>query len=220
MSERTPVDVDGQIEAVSRGLDTRERDGKKTLVAVISQRYDTTVEDLWEACTSTERLPRWFGPVSGDLRLGGKYQVEGNAGGTVETCEAPRSFSATWEFDGNVSWIDVRVDPEGDGARLTLEHSEYADTEAEFWKQFGPGATGVGWDLALVGLAQYLHAGANMPQEADGWEKTDEGSRFITASSAHWAEESIELGTPRADAEAARNRTTAFFLGVEPPAEG
>lgn len=219
MSERTPVDVDGQIGAVSRALESRSRDGKKTLVSTISQRYDTTVEDLWEACTSTERLPRWFGTVTGDLRLGGKYQIEGNAHGIVETCEAPRSFSATWEYGDNISWIAVRVDPEGDGARLTLEHSAYADVEAQFWKQFGPGATGVGWDLALVGLAQHLHAGANMPQEGDGWEKTDEGIRFITASSAHWGEASIGLGTPRADAEAARDRTTAFFLGVEPPAE-
>lgn len=219
MSESTPVDVDGQIEAVSRGLQTRAQDGEETLVSTISQRYDTTVEDLWEACTSTERLPRWFAPVSGDLRLGGKYQVEGNAGGTIETCEVPRSFSATWEFGGNVSWIAVRVAPEGDGARLTLEHTAYADTESQFWKQFGPGATGVGWDLALVGLAQYLHAGANTPQEADGWEKTDAGHRFITTSSARWAEASVEYGTPRADAEAARDRTTAFFLGEEPPAE-
>lgn len=217
MSEKAPVDVDGQIEAVARGLDTRERDGRKTLVSTISQRYDTTVEDLWEACTSAERLPRWFGPVSGDLRLGGGYQVEDNAGGTIETCEPPRSFSATWEYGGGVSWIAVRVDPEGDGARLTLEHTAHADAEAAFWEQFGPGATGVGWDLALVGLAQHLHAGADMPQEADGWEKTDEGHRFITASSAHWAEASVASGTPRAKAEAARDRTTAFFLGEEPP---
>ncbi len=220
MSERTPVDVDGQIGAVSRALEFRDGVGKKTLVSTISQRYDTTVEDLWEACTSTERLPRWFGQVTGDLRPGGVYRIEHNANGTVETCDAPRSFSATWEYGDQISWIAVRVAPEGDGARLTLEHSAYADTEAEFWTQFGPGATGVGWDLALVGLAQHLHAGANTPQEADGWEQTDEGTRFITASSSHWGEANVALGTTRADAEAARDRTTAFFLGLEPPEQG
>ncbi|MFE1168049.1 SRPBCC family protein [Nocardiopsis sp. NPDC058789] len=219
MSERTPVDVDGQIEAVSRRLDTGERDRQPTLVSTISQRYATTVEDLWDACTSTERLPRWFAPVTGDLRQGGHYQVEGNANGTIETCEPPRSFTATWEFGGGVSWIAVRVDPDGDQARLTLEHSAYADMEAQFWRQFGPGATGVGWDLALLGLAQYLRTGTNMPQEAEGWEATDEGRRFVTASSARWAECSVTIGTPRPDAEAARDRTTAFFLGEEPPTE-
>ncbi|MGW5877026.1 SRPBCC family protein [Nocardiopsis terrae] len=220
MSESTAVDVDGQIQSVSRELRTGERDGEQTMVSSISQRYDTTVEDLWEACTSAERLRRWFAPVTGDLRLGGEYQVEGNAGGTIEACTAPHSFSATWEFGGNTSWITVRVDPEDDGARLTLKHTAPADTESEFWQQFGPGATGVGWDLAFLGLAQYLHSGAAKPQEAEGWEATEEGRRFISGSSAAWAEANVELGTPRADAEAARERTTAFYLGEEPPAEG
>lgn len=218
MTERTPVDVDGQIKAVSRALATGEREGRKTLVTAISQRYNTTVNDLWEACTSPERLPRWFAPVSGDLRSGGTYQVEDNASGTIEACDPPRAFSATWEFGGHVSWIAVRVDPDGEGARLTLEHIAYAEMEAEFWKLFGPGATGVGWDLAFLGLERHLHAGATMPQEADGWEGTDEGRRFITASSTCWGDASVEMGTPRGEADAARDRTTAFFLGEGPGA--
>ena len=218
MSENTNFDVDGQIEAVTRGLESRDRDGRPTLVSIIGQRYDTSVEDLWEACTSPERLPRWFAPVSGDLRPGGKYQVEGNAGGVVETCEAPRFFSATWEYEGNVSWITVRVDPEGDGARLTLEHTAHSDTMVEFWERFGPGATGVGWDLALMGLARHLASASTTPPEAQGWERTEEGRRFITGSSRAWAETNVALGTSRADAEGARERTTAFYLGEEPQA--
>lgn len=209
-----PNSVETQVKAVSRGLDSSDREGRQTRISTISQSYPTTVEDLWEACTSAERLPRWFAPVSGDLRLGGSYQVEGNAGGTIETCEAPRSFTATWEYDGDVSWIAVRVDPDGGGARLTLEHTAYADTMTEFWERFGPGATGVGWDLAFLGLERHLST--DKPQESDGWEHTDEGRSFITASSARWAEASIESGTPRAAAEAARDRTTAFYLGEAP----
>ncbi|WP_017589636.1 SRPBCC family protein [Nocardiopsis ganjiahuensis] len=220
MSESGTVDVDEQIRTVSRELRTGERDGAPTVVSSISQRYDTTVEDLWEACTSAERLRRWFAPVTGDLRLGGNYQVEENAGGTIEACTAPHSFSATWEFDGDTSWIAVRVDPEDDGARLTLKHTAPADTGSEFWQRFGPGAAGVGWDLALLGLAQHLHAGADTPQEAEDWEATEEGRRFVSGSSAAWAEANVELGAPRADAEAARDRTTAFYLGEEPPAGG
>ncbi|OOC53321.1 MULTISPECIES: SRPBCC family protein [Nocardiopsis] len=211
-----PNSVETQIKAVSRGLDSRTREGRETRVSTISQSYPTTVEDLWEACTSAERLPRWFAPVSGELRPGGTYQVEGNAGGTVESCEAPRSFTATWEYGDDVSWIAVRVAPDGDGARLTLEHTAYADTTAEFWERFGPGATGVGWDLALMGLERHLTTGSDGPPEVDGWERTDEGRRFITASSARWAEASVEAGTPPSQAGAARDRTTAFYLGEAP----
>ncbi|MBR8742888.1 SRPBCC family protein [Nocardiopsis sp. MG754419] len=219
MGEHTSLDVDRQVGAVTRGLETRDGEGRRTLVSVISQRYDTGVADLWEACTSTERLPRWFAPVSGDLRAGGTYQVEGNASGTIESCSPPRSFQATWEYGGDVSWIAVRVDPDGDGARLTLEHTADAEKVEAFWERFGPGATGVGWDLAFLGLATYLSVGTDAPVEADGWETTEQGRRFITASSAAWAEAGIVSGTPRAQAEAARDRTTAFFLGEGPGAE-
>jgi uncharacterized protein YndB with AHSA1/START domain len=219
MGENGTVDVDGQIGAVSRELRAGERDGDQTLMVTLSQRYDTTVEDLWEACTSAERLRVWFAPVTGDLRLAGQYQVEGNASGTIESCTAPHSFSATWEFDGETSWITVRVDPEEEGARLTLKHTARADTDAEFWQRFGPGATGVGWDLAFLGLAQHLRPGVDELEE-EGWEATDEGRRFVIASNERWGEASAEFGTPRAQAEAARDRTTAFFLGEEPPARG
>ncbi len=33
--------------------------------------YDTDIDDLWEACTTPERLARWMAELSGDLRVGG-----------------------------------------------------------------------------------------------------------------------------------------------------
>ena len=62
-----------------------------TISADLRTRRSTT---LWDACTNAERIPRWFLPVSGDLRLGGRYQLEGNAGGTIERCDPPRSLRA------------------------------------------------------------------------------------------------------------------------------
>jgi hypothetical protein len=84
-------DIDPQISAVGRAVGTKERDGREAKVVTISQAYDTDVDDLWEACTTADRLGRWFAPVSGELRLGGRYQIEGNASGTVERCDPPKS---------------------------------------------------------------------------------------------------------------------------------
>jgi len=42
----------------------------------LRRRYDAEIEDVWKAITSVERLCRWLGPVAGDLRLGGKFEVE------------------------------------------------------------------------------------------------------------------------------------------------
>ncbi|MFC8042953.1 SRPBCC family protein [Nocardia sp. NPDC057353] len=216
-----PVDVDRQLRDVRRGVTIGAHEPGAAAVPTIvelSEQYATTVEDLWEACTSAERLPRWFAPVTGDLRLGGRFQVEGNASGVVEECEPPRSFRITWEFGGAVTWVDVALEPVGDdAARLTLRHS--GDTPSEMWDQFGPGAVGLGWDLALLGMASHL-AGHDLPPEATQWEQSDEAKRFIREAAAAWGQAAIAGGTPEQAALDAADRTRAFYLGEGPGVAG
>ncbi len=151
------IDVIAQIDNVQRVVGTV--DASQTRVATITQAYDTTADDLWDACTNPDRIPRWFLPMSGDLRVGAHYQLEGNAGGTIEACNRPDSFAATWEFGGAVSRIEVRLSVQPDGRTLlTLEHT--ADVADDLWAQFGPGAVGIGWDMAFMGLAGHLYSGA------------------------------------------------------------
>jgi uncharacterized protein YndB with AHSA1/START domain len=213
-----PTTVTGGVNDARRTIGTRTLEAGEARVATISRVYPTTVEDLWEACTDPERLPRWFLPVTGELAVGGKYQLQGNAGGTVERCDAPHSFAATWEFGGEVSWIEVTLTPEGDAARLTLEHVAHVDDER--WAQYGPGAVGVGWDLALSsGLAQHVATGASVdPAAAEAWTMSPEGIAFIAAAGEAWAEASIAHGTPAEVARAAAARTTAFYTGQPEPA--
>jgi uncharacterized protein YndB with AHSA1/START domain len=155
------IDVDHQINAVKRDLGTRTIDTGEAHVITISQSYETDPDDLWDAVTNIERIPRWLMPISGDLKVGGSYQLEGNANGTVLTCDPPKSFTATWEYGGNISWIDVTIAGEGtDRARLVLEHIAHVDDE--IWPQFGPGAVGIGWDSMLLGLAIHLATGESI----------------------------------------------------------
>jgi uncharacterized protein YndB with AHSA1/START domain len=189
------IDVDHQISAVERSVGDRVLEAGTARVVTVSQVYDATLEELWDACTSAERIPRWFMPISGDLRLGGRYQLEGNAGGTIERCDPPRSFAATWEYGGEVSWIETRLEPDGDRrTRLTLEHVAHVDDER--WLQYGPGAVGVGWDGALMGLGLFVRgeavgdpvAAANSPEviefnrhSIDRWVAATEASGAATA---------------------------------------
>lgn len=211
------IDVAHQISAVRRQVGTRVLEAGEARIITVSQTYDTEPEDLWDAITNAERLPRWFLPVSGDLRVGGRYQLEGNAGGTVERCTPPTGFFATWEYGGAISWIDVRVLPEPEGrARLELEH--IALVGDEIWAEFGPGATGVGWDLALLGLVRHL-AGetAWTPDEVTAWYGTEEGRLFMTSSSERWFEANVTGGADKDAARLAADRTTAAYTA--PPEE-
>jgi hypothetical protein len=203
-------DIDPQISAVSRTVGSRERDGREVKVVTISQAYDTDVEDLWAACTTAERLARWFAPVSGELRLGGRYQIEGNAAGTVERCDPPKSFSLTWEFGGGVSWVEVRLSPEpGGGALFELDHMAYPE---EHWNLYGPGAVGLGYDMSLAALALHLSTGeaTDDTEHARYW-ASDEGKRFLAASGERWYEADVAGGAEPEAARAAADRTVEAY---------
>lgn len=205
-------DISRHIGATTRVVTARERDGKPARVILASRTYDTGIDDLWDALTNAERIPRWFLPVSGELRVGGRFQLQGNAGGEVVRCDPPRHFAITWEYGGDVSWVDVRLTERGESTHLELEH--VAHVPDGFWDQYGPGAVGVGWELGLMGLDEHLRTGAALDAAAGAaWPTTDDGKRFTRAISDSWADASIAAGTDPAAARAAGERTTAFYTG-------
>jgi uncharacterized protein YndB with AHSA1/START domain len=206
------IDVDHQINAVARTVGDRTLEAGEARVVTISQSYDTDAEDLWDACTNAERIPRWFLPVTGDLRAGGHYDLEGNAHGTVLSCDPPREFTATWEFGGAVSWIEVRVFDEGaQRSRFELHHIAHID---DHWEQFGPGAVGMGYDGALVGLTLHLSTGATVEASAGRrWAASAEGRRFTRQSGEAWYAANIAAGADPEWARAAADRCIAAYLG-------
>jgi uncharacterized protein YndB with AHSA1/START domain len=208
------IDVVHQINAVTRRVGARTLEAGEARTTSIARIYDASVADLWDACTNRERIPRWFLPVSGDLRLGGRYQLEGNAGGTIERCDPPKGFAATWEYGGEVTWIEVRLTPESD-IRTRFELDHIALVSDARWTEFGPGATGVGWELGLLGLGLHLASGGRPvdPDEVAKWSASDEGRNFMTRSSQAWGDASIAAGTDPAAATEAAARTTAAYTG-------
>ena len=206
------IDVDGHINAVRREVPGRVLEAGEARVVRLTRDYGDPVEDVWDACTNSERLPRWFLPVSGELRLGGRFQLEGNAGGTIEACDPPHGFSSTWEFAGGVSWITLTLAAlDGGGTRFTLEHVAHVDDE--HWEQYGPGAVGVGWDLALLGLTLHIETGAGN-EGAQEWAVSDEGRRFMALASERWRDAAVADGLDAEWADAAAGRTTAFYTGA------
>ncbi|WP_280242138.1 SRPBCC family protein [Nocardia abscessus] len=198
---------------VTREVRTGSRDGTPTRIAVARRSYPTDRADLWDALTDIERIPRWFLPISGDLRVGGRYQTEGNANGVVEQCDAPERFAVTWEMGPQISWLTVRLTPAGDGTELELLHE--APVDPEFWSQYGPGAVGVGWDLALMGLGLHLSSGAPVDSaEALAFPVTPEGVAFVRKAALGWADAAVDDGDDPAEANAAALRTVDFYTTV------
>ena len=210
------IDVIREIEAAHREVGEGRIPAGDGRVVRLSRDFDTPIEDVWDAVTNPERIGRWFLPVSGDYRLGGRYQFEGNAGGEIVACERPNRLMVTWAYgDAEISEVEVRLSTVGEGmTRFELEHT--AVVPDEMWSEYGPGAVGVGWEMGLLGLSLHLGSGASVGDPV-AWQLSDEGRDFATRSSVAWGAASVVAGTdPEAAGRAVANTTT--FYTVDPNA--
>ncbi|HEY0928982.1 MAG TPA: SRPBCC domain-containing protein [Gemmatimonas sp.] len=214
------TDPSQHLGATVREVRHLEYRGQRARAVVAVRAYTTTRDDLWDALTNGERIPRWFLPISGELRVGGRYQFQGNAGGLIETCDAPTSLSVTWEYGAQITWVRVTLHVVNEeSTRLELEHIAPVTDEGEaFWTRYGPGAVGVGWDLGLTGLERHVDTGAdNDGKAAEAWTLSPEGQAFVKQCSDGWGAASIAAGTEKQAALKAAAHTFAFYTGQPEP---
>lgn len=174
-------------------------------IITLSQTFPTSADDLWEACTTPERLARWFEAVEGDLRLGGRYRMaDSGTVGTIEACDAPRTLVVTWEHGDDTSRVEARIKPAGDGrAALTISH---AGEHNEYWRQYGPAAGGSGWDAALLGLAMTFDDPTTTLDDINTTLASPEGRRFVEDVIAAWARAHEDAGAESDEARATAGR--------------
>ncbi len=207
MKNIDPIAIAG---LVTREVRTAERDGTPTKVVTARRSYSTDQDDLWDCLTNPARISRWFSPVGGNLQLGGEYQIEGNAGGVIETCVEPETFSLTWVYGGGTSWVTVNLSADDGGTTLELIHE--APIWKAFWDQYGPGATGVGWALALLALHQHVASGDSWGTEDEAtFLLSSEGQQFLRATADGWGEAAIADGDDADAAKAAADECVAFY---------
>ncbi len=101
-------------------------DGKG--VVWLQDRLDADIDDVWSALTDPARLARWYGEVTGDLRLGGEYRARVFASGwegtgRVEACEPPRRLVVTGRDpdEPHEEHTEVALTAQGDQTILIFE---------------------------------------------------------------------------------------------------
>lgn len=151
-------DTASWLKTVHREVEAEDTDAGRSRSVLLRRSLAAPVDDVWDAVTNPVRLKRWFYPITGDLRAGGKYQLEGNAGGEIRRCDQPNLLAVTWEYDGGGSSdLEVRLSAEGEGATLAeIRHTAVLPFDDDFWianlGQFAPG-----WDHGLSRLDSYLN---------------------------------------------------------------
>jgi uncharacterized protein YndB with AHSA1/START domain len=119
--------------------------------------YDTDIDDLWQACTAPERLARWIGEVTGDLRVGGRIHAsltsswDGPA--EIQACDQPHHLLVTMEpGTEDETELEAWLSTEGQGTRLVVEERGLPLDKIHFY--------GAGWQAHLEDLRRSL-AGAS-----------------------------------------------------------
>jgi uncharacterized protein YndB with AHSA1/START domain len=211
------IDIDSQLNAIHREVERQPAAGGagKRVSVLLRRGYDTPIQDVWDAVTRPDRIGRWLMPISGELRVGGTFQLEGNAGGEILVCEPPR-LRVT--FGDPNSTVEVRLTShDGGDTVLELEHTVPIELA-----QSGAGAlyVGPGWDGALMGLGLFLGgeavgdpvAAANSPearefsrQSVHAWVAVVEGSGTATAEQLAAATE-VSMAQSAADHAGPHNR--------------
>lgn len=210
------IEIIREIEAVQREVGEGTIPAGVGRVIRLRREYPAPIEDVWDALTDPGRINRWFLPVSGDFRLGGRYQFEGNAGGEIVACERPHRLKVTWVYgeaasDTDVSEVEVRLSPIDEGTtRFELAHT--AVVPGEMWTEYGPGAVGVGWEQGLLGLSLHLQGGS--VGDPIAWQLSDEGRDFARQSSEAWGAANRAAGADPETAARGVANTNTFYAPV------
>ena len=214
------IDIVREIEAVEREVGSGRLAAGEAKVVRLRRTYDAGIDDVWDALTTPERISRWFLPLSGDLRLGGRYQFQGQAGGSIVACERPSRLQVTWVYppsdtDEGASDLEIRLTPSGDEA-TTLELVHTAVVPDEMWDTFGPGAVGVGWEQGAFGLSLYLRTGSTV-DDPEAWQLSEEGRAYSKGCSEGWGAANLAAGADPEVVERNIAATTAFYTGEQAP---
>ena len=204
------IDILEHINAVQREV---SRTGETVTVRDAPRRTRPSPRSSGTRSRIPERMRRWFMPVTGDLKVGGSFQLQDNAGGEILECEPPKRFKVT--FGGPTSLLELRLRP-GSGAstELELEHSM-----GEPPAPGGSGAlwVGPGWDGGLLGLALYVDG--ELAEDSDPVEMADspEVIKYNEQSVRAWIEAVRASGTTSEEdlAEAAKVSMAQYAPGAE-----
>ncbi len=208
-------DVLDELAAARRKMGTATLPAGEAYTMELRRRYDAHLDDVWDAITSPERLSRWMKPVTGDLRLGGAFELAGGEHGEILRCEPPRLLRVSWMFGpGADEWpgtseVEVRLSP-GSAGDTEFELVHAAAVGEPMFATYGPGAGGVGWDLHLLTLARFLGDGEVLDHEE--FRASPAGHEFSRRSAAAWGEAHLAGGGEPDHVAAAVEATTAFYL--------
>jgi uncharacterized protein YndB with AHSA1/START domain len=135
--------------------------------------YDTGIDDLWEACTTPQRLARWIAQVTGELLVGGSIQVvfasTWTGAARIDVCDPPHHLLLTMQPGAeDETEMEAWLTEEGSKTRLVVEERGLPLDVIHLH--------GAGWQAHLEDLARSLASGASV--HPGGWSSSSQSSAW------------------------------------------
>ncbi len=130
-------------------------DGRHTIT--MTRHFQTSIDDLWDACINPERLRGWIGELSGDRKLGGTVRLamspsdDDTATISIKECRDPERLRLVWSLPKEAD-TEVRLTLRPVSSTETLLTLEHAGLE-----HGGAIDYGVGWEDFLIRLDTVMH---------------------------------------------------------------
>ena len=139
----------------------QDRDGG---VVRVEDVYETSVDDLWQACTSPDRLARWIAVVTGDVVVSGEVHAVFTSTWSgpvrIDACDAPSHLLLTMEpGTDDETQVEAWLTAEGSRTRLVVEERGLPAGALP--------AYGAGWQAHLEDLGRSMDVAG--PVHADSW---------------------------------------------------
>jgi hypothetical protein len=84
------------------------------------------------------------------------------------------------------------------------------------WALYGPGAVGLGWDMALLGLGMHVQTGEPVdPEVATGLNFMPEGRAFLRLAADGWRDAAVTDGDEHGAATASADTAYAAYTTPE-----
>lgn len=203
------------IDAVRRALEIDVQDAQVRTTLDLTTNIALAPAQLWPLLTTADGLASWYGPVTGELEVGGRYTAPGGASGRILDVAVPHKLSLTWEYGENADPLQIHLDPEDDGTTL-LRLRHVAGIPREVFDRFGPGAAAVGWEIALLGLAAATDGWRAscmepVPAPTPLWLASSDGAAHVQAWAVRWAAEAVAAGVDEETARRGERETAAAY---------
>ena len=215
LTESLPV-----VEAVRRALEIDEQpdEGHRRVrvVLTLTTNISRAPARLWPLFTVPRELAHWFGPVTGELVEGGRFQAPGGVHGRILEVESPHRIGLAWGRGEREDPLLIRLDPEDDGTtELTLRRTELLD--AEEFERAGAGSLALEWEIALLALAARTDGWRDScltspPAPTSEWLHGPQGTDYVRAWSVRWAAEALAAVVDEATARQGEKETLRRHL--------